>query len=355
MTETFLKDAWHYIDRLEFVNTINLFDWTKDIVTRCSTRAIYGPRNPFSKNPKFVRLFWDFDQELNLLIADILPSFLAPAGYKARSEIAAAFTEYYKDYDTKETQSSAMIEARYRTNMQYGLSYWNQGCLEVGTLLGILASTIPSSFYMLVRLYADPVLLEDVRAEVMNVAVKKLDDGLYVIDVMAVRDSCRLLDATWQELLRVHALGVGSRYVREDVLLNDQYRLENGRVVQMPMAVLHSDPAVWGSDAREFQPRRFLKGSDGTKGAKTNPSGHRPFGGSASLCPGRHFVGLEVTALAACIIMRFDVTPVEGDWRIPVQKQESMATNVFPPKSDMRVKVTKRRGYENANWEFKIR
>ena len=248
-----------------------------------------------------------------------------------------------------------MIEARYRTNTQYGLTYQNQGCLEVGTLLGILANTVPSSFYMLARLYADPALLQDIRAELGHAAVVESDDKLCVINVTAVRDSCHLLNATWQELLRVHALGVGSRYVREDVLLNDQYLLEKGRVVQMPMAVLHSNPAIWGSDAYEFRPRRFLKGSDGTKGPRTNLSGYRPFGGGASLCPGRHFVAFEVISLAACMIMRFDMTPVEGCWRIPAQKQESMATNVFPPESDVRVNVTKRQGYEDVQWKFELR
>lgn len=248
-----------------------------------------------------------------------------------------------------------MIEARFRTATQYGLTLSNQGCLEVGTLLGILANTIPSSFYMLVRLYTDQALLNDIREELEAVAVDVSPEGTRIINIMAVRESCHLLNATWQELLRVHALGVGSRYVREDVLLNDQYRLEKGRVVQMPMAVLHSDPNVWGPDAHEFRPRRFMKQSDTAPMPKVNLPGYRPFGGGASMCPGRHFVTLEVLALAACMVLRFDIVPVEGDWQIPVQKQESMATNVFPPKSDIKVKITRRQEDQEVNWKFKMR
>ncbi|KAL8684584.1 MAG: hypothetical protein Q9224_006256, partial [Gallowayella concinna] len=268
MTETFLKEAWVSLNSLEAGKVVDLFAWTKDMVTMCSTRAIYGPTNPFNRNPGFVRSFWAFDHDLNFLIADIIPRLLAPVGYKARSDLAAAFAEYFRHYDPERAQSSAMIEARHHSNTQYGLTPWNQGCLEVGTLLGILANTIPSSFYMLVRLYTDPVLLEDVRAELEAVAINVTSDQTRVVEIMALRESCHLLNATWQELLRVHALGVGSRYVREDVLLNNQYRLEKGRVVQMPMAVLHSTPMVWGPDAHEFRPRRFMRESGTAKPPK---------------------------------------------------------------------------------------
>ncbi|KAI4247460.1 MAG: hypothetical protein L6R40_001408 [Gallowayella cf. fulva] len=355
MTTIFLEEAWSYLNPLGAGNVIDLFAWTKHMVTMCSTRAIYGPKNPFNSNPGFVHSFWDFDHDLNILIADVFPKFLAPSGYKARSNIAAAFAEYFGQYDAEKAQSSAMIEARFRTATQYGLTLSNQGCLEVGTLLGILANTIPSSFYMLVRLYTDQALLNDIREELEAVAVDVSPEGTRIINIMAVRESCHLLNATWQELLRVHALGVGSRYVREDVLLNDQYRLEKGRVVQMPMAVLHSDPNVWGPDAHEFRPRRFMKQSDTAPMPKVNLPGYRPFGGGASMCPGRHFVTLEVLALAACMVLRFDIVPVEGDWQIPVQKQESMATNVFPPKSDIKVKITRRQEDQEVNWKFKMR
>ncbi|KAL8813488.1 MAG: hypothetical protein Q9200_000222 [Gallowayella weberi] len=61
MTETFLEEAWAYLDRLETGNVLDLFAWTREMVTMCSTRAIYGPANPFNTNPEFVRSFWSVD------------------------------------------------------------------------------------------------------------------------------------------------------------------------------------------------------------------------------------------------------------------------------------------------------
>ena len=283
----------------------------------------------------------------------LAPSFFAPKGNRARSELGLAFQQYFEQYARKQTQSAAMIEARYLTNTRYGLSSWNQGRLEVGVLLGILANTIPTIFYMFVHIYSDPDLLRDIRKEIETTSVSFISGKVSrYLRILTMREECVLLYSTFQELLRVHALGSSVRYVREDITLQGQYLLKKGMVVQMPMAVMHSDSSTWGADVNEFQPRRFLKLQNGTKNSKTNATAYRPFGGGASLCPGRHFVTLEAMALAASLVLRFDVEPAEGKWKIPRQKQESMATNVFPPAEDIKVKIRKRQGYEDVEWDF---
>ena len=247
-----------------------------------------------------------------------------------------------------------MIHTRYAVNTKYGVSLLDQGRLEVGTLLGILANTIPSTFYMLVRVYSDPALLQNIRNELetTSVSIVPNETKRRILHVITRREQCELLHSTFQELLRFHAHGAGARLVREDIMLDNQYLLRKGMVVQMPMSVMHSDPSVWGPDAGDFNPRRFLKQQDGNQKTKQYMTAYRPFGGGASLCPGRHFVTLEVLALTAYMVLRFDMTPSDGQWVIPVQKQESMATNVFPPEKDITVKVTRRKGFADVNWDF---
>ena len=70
-------------------------------------------------------------------------------------------------------------------------------------------------------------------------------------------------------------------------------------------------------------------------------------------------------ALTAVFVLRFDVVPVDrcgvaggtnpGAWRIPEQRQESMATNVFPPEEDVRVEIREREGYEDVAWGFEMK
>ena len=248
-----------------------------------------------------------------------------------------------------------MILARYSANTKHGISTKNQGLLEVGTLLGILANTIPAIFYLLAHIYSDQGLLQDIRAELEAASVSSISSKTKrTLHVITMREKCHLLNSTFQEVLRVHAQGAGARFVREDTMLDDQYLLKKGMVVQMPIAVLHSDPSSWGPDVKEFQSRRFLKQNDIAKGFKQNMTAYRPFGGGASLCPGRHFVALEALALTAYLVLRFDITPVNGSWSIPAQKQESLATNVFPPEKDFKVRISRRKGCEGIDWDFNM-
>ncbi len=292
-----------------------------------------------------------FDRDLNVLIADVAPSLLAPKGYRARAKLGRAFQRYFDHKTTGPDKGSAMANVRDSTATERGINNENKGRLEVGALLGILANTIPTTFYMLVHLFSDADLLRDVRNELeANCISGHPGDKARTINIMTMREQCSLIYSVFQELLRMHALGTGSRYVRDDVLLNDQYLLKKGMIVQMPMAVMHGDPSVWGTDAKDFKPRRFLKQG----GAKPNVSAYRPFGGGASLCPGRHFVALEIMALAACMVLRFDMAPVAGDWTVPAQKQISLATNVFPPAADTQVRITRRKGFEDVKWDISM-
>ncbi|KAI9701582.1 MAG: hypothetical protein M1836_001638 [Candelina mexicana] len=354
MTKAMLLEASVYLYRLKHNDVIELFAWTKHMVTMCSTRAIYGPSNPFNKfEGRLVEAFWEFDRNLNTLLVNLAPGLFAPRGEHARSVLGHAFQKYFEQYKPEEAGSAKLTEERQSTNTKYGLNFWNQGRLEVGVLLGILANTIPAVFYTLIHVFSDPSLLHDIREEIETTSLQDTaGETVRHLKVLTMRDKCVLLQSTFQETLRVHALGSSSRYVREDVLLQDQYLLKKGMVVQMPVSVMHSDPFSWGDDVKYFQPRRFLKVPSSTKGSKTNAAAYRPFGGGASLCPGRHFVTLETMALTASLVLRFDMAPVEGDWRIPTQKQESMATNVFPPEEDIRVKIRERQGYQGVNWGF---
>ncbi|KAG8529515.1 uncharacterized protein KY384_006152 [Bacidia gigantensis] len=327
MTAEMLLQASVQFDKLDPGGEVDLFAWIKHMVTL------------------------EFNQDLNTLIVDILPTVFAPKGHQARRKLGLAFQRYFEKYDAKHAKGAALIQSRHSLNTRYGLDAWNSSRLEVGVLLGILANTVPAIFYMIVHVLSNPNLLRDIRMELDMIAVSLGGDRTRCLNILTMRERCTLLHSTLQEVLRLHALGSSVRYVREDIVLQDQYLLKKGMIVQMPMAVTHLDPQIWGSDAESFQPRRFLK-LPKSKEFKTNTTAYRPFGGGASLCPGRHFVTLEAMALTALFVLRYDVVPVDGPWEIPRQKQESMATNIFPPEKDVRVMVKRRKGYEHVVWDF---
>ena len=372
MTGEMLHEASRFLEDLETKDEVDLFAWMTHTVTMCSTRAIYGPDNPFNRSLGYVELFWfviqypcllliahrtdrDSDCDLNMLITGISPSILAPKGHRARSILASAFQQYFERYDLKRSRASAMIDTRYINNNKHGVSFEDQGRLEVGTLLGVLANTIPSAFYMICRIYSDTQLLQAIRRELeMSCTTTSSESKICTLNISTMREKAHLLFNTFQKILRVHAMGAGSRYVREDVMLNNEYLLKKGMVIQMPMVIMHSDPRIWGPNVKDFRPQRFTKQAEAVEGSKSQTVAYRPFGGGASLCPGRHFVALEVMALAALMVLRFDLAPRSGHWHVPEQKQESLATNVFPPERDINVKVQRRKGFEDITWQFSM-
>lgn len=58
MVQAMLREAATFLHVLEKDNEVDLFAWARHMMTMCSTRAIYGPENPFNKNPGLVDTFW---------------------------------------------------------------------------------------------------------------------------------------------------------------------------------------------------------------------------------------------------------------------------------------------------------
>ncbi len=58
MIEPMLREVSTYLEALKDDYEVGLFAWTRQMVTMCSTKSIYGPENPFSKCSKYSILFW---------------------------------------------------------------------------------------------------------------------------------------------------------------------------------------------------------------------------------------------------------------------------------------------------------
>lgn len=296
--------------------------------------------------------FRDFDDDLNRLLIDIAPATIARKGHKGRQKLAHAFKEFFEN--DPRGKSSAFAEARYVIALKYGVSTLDMGRLEVGSLIGILVNTIPTVVYMLYHIFSDKVLLKDIRAELKTSILLETgsDKNALKLHLSVLKEKSLLLQSTFQEVLRVYSRGASSRLVMEDTMLSGQYLLKKGSILMMPTSVIHFDPSSWGST--EFQARRFFKqGSFAQEPIKRSSAAcYRPFGGGATLCPGRHFASAEILALTAMIVYKYDLTPASGNWTPPEPHPTSLATNVFPPKTDIEVRVRIRQEFAETRWEF---
>ena len=297
-----------------------------------------------------------------MLLVNIMPSVFARKGHRGRQLLYKAFGEYFDNEHY--IQSSALTKARFEAGVRNGVDNTNIVRLEVGSMIGVLVNTIPSAFWMFIHVFSDPFLLRDLRNEIRSTSVSVAQDErtgktTKFLDVNSMKQRCTLLYSTSQEVFRMHSLGATVRTVLSDTILNNQYLLKKDSIVQIPTSVSHFAPSTWGDNVRDFQPRRFLKQQDPTDG-KTKKSniaaGFRPFGGGYHLCPGRHFASTEILSLTAMLILKYDIGPISGSWKdVPRPKQKSLATAVFNPEKDIRVKITKRKEEEDVAWGFSMK
>lgn len=195
--------------------------------------------------------------------------------------------------------SLGVMQVRYAVGKKSGGSHEELARWEVGDAIGVLVNASPTFFWTLCHIYSDPRLLRDVRQEIsefMQTTYSPNGGNIkHILDITKLQNACPTLVSTYREVLRTRTSASTSRWITEDTILADKYLLKKDSVLLIPGAVIHADP-VWGPDAKEFNPRRFMGKSDLKAGA------NRSWGGGHTLCPGRFFATTEVTSSAAMMV-----------------------------------------------------
>lgn len=267
-----------------------------------------------------------------------LPSFMARDAIKARQAMTEAFLEYFnkKHHET----ASGFIKRRFEYMSAQGLSLTDIARFEVGGIHALVSNTIPSAYWLVYRLFSDPGVLQDCRGELQREAVRE-EDGVSVLDVASVRDSCPVLRSTYQETLRFHGAGSSARVALEDHMLDGKYLIKKGGTVLIPTKLQHQSEEAWGSNVQAFSHKRFVR--DG--GTRYNMVAFRGFGGGTTLCPGRHFATTEILLFASMAILRFDAAPVDtdtADWPFPTAEKSSQSAAMDHPDYDFSIALQPR-------------
>ncbi len=324
--------------------TIGMYAWLRDAITIATTRSVYGPMNPYD-DKAIADAFWEFESGLMSILVGFLPSITARKPIAARTKVAKAFEAYYRAGGVE--KASALARLRYQAEINNGVPIEDIARYEVGGSIAIMVNTAPAAFWMLFLLFSHLGLLDEVRTEID--ACVETDGNTKTVDITTLKSSCPLLLSAYQEVLRHRSMGTSIREVMEDTFL-DGWLLKKGAMVQMPSRVLHQDPALWGSDAADFDPRRFLAEN---KENRAKDVCFRAFGGGKTLCPGRHFATNEVLAVVAVFVARLDLKPV-GEWEMPTSNNTNVAAVVMQPDVDVEVEVTVRKGMEGVKWEVRL-
>lgn len=167
------------------------------------------------------------------------------------------------------------------------------------------------------------------------------------LDFHKLANECPLLNSVVQEVLRIRSTNASIRVVMNDTTLDDRYFLKKDSVIHMPSRVIHSDQTVWGPSATIFQADRFIQQKQ-----KLHPSAFRGFGGGTILCSGRHFATTTIVSLVAMVVLKYESSPVKGEWVEPTQNAVDHIAAVQGPDQDTLVRASVRRVYENGQWSF---
>ena len=146
------------------------------------------------------------------------------------------------------------------------------------------------------HLLQHPTLLATLRAETEHVVSEGTPGMEYQLE-----QQCPRLRAVYLEVLRLTASSSTLRGVQATTAIGDKV-LKQGAAILIPYRQLHMNPSIFGKNANEFDPNRFLHKKDLSR------SPHfRPFGGGRTYCPGRYLAEREILTFVALAITRFEI------------------------------------------------
>ncbi|OTA92911.1 hypothetical protein M434DRAFT_21668 [Hypoxylon sp. CO27-5] len=328
---------------------IGMYAWLRDAITTTTTKSIYGPMNPYN-DKAIADAFWDFGSGFMSTLIGFLPSITARKPIAARTKIADAFKAYYESGGVQ--KASYLAQKRYQAQIDNNVPLDDIARYEGGGSIAILVSTTPAAFWTLLLLHSHPGLLDEIWNEI-NACTETVTENVStvkVLDITTLKESCPLLLSSYQEVLRHRSMGTSVREVMEDTYL-DQLLLKRGAMLQMPSRIIHQDAELWGSNVAEFNPRRFLAEE---KQNRPRDVCFRAFGGGKTLCPGRHFATNEILAVVALFIIRLDMKPTSGEWKLPTTANTNVAAVVMEPDEDIEVEIKTRQGLEDFKWAIKL-
>ncbi|CAK1356734.1 unnamed protein product [Cercospora beticola] len=166
---------------------------------------------------------------------------------------------------------------------------------------------------------------------------QKIVDEVVGDEVLALEHVPKLeyIDACIKETLRLSSpIGGFTVSSKTDQIIGGKYLIPANTPVTVNNSALHRDTAVWGDDAEEYRPERWLNGAY----AKLPPNCWKPFGNGMRACIGRAFAEQEMIMNVAMVLQRFQLEMADPSYELQVK-----STLTIKP-ANFRMKVKRRQG-----------
>ncbi|KAE9305913.1 hypothetical protein PR003_g21367 [Phytophthora rubi] len=169
-----------------------------------------------------------------------------------------------------------------------------------------------SMSWMIVNMNRYPRVLEKIRDEI-NAKLPELLTGELQAPSMADLQKLPYLEAAMRESLRLYMATV-HRAPNQSTTLSSGLHVPFGTHVIVPTYAMGRMPTVWGEDAAEYRPERWI-GEDGHV-LKVSPFKFFSFLAGPHQCLGMRFALLEMQTVMAVLLSRFDIKTVENPFEI---------------------------------------
>ncbi|KAK8102239.1 hypothetical protein PG984_015385 [Apiospora sp. TS-2023a] len=175
----------------------------------------------------------------------------------------------------------------------------------VGAGSDTVSSALQSFVYHMIR---HPTAWNRVREEVNAAArVGRCQDS-----VISFKDANELpfLQACIKEAIRVFSpvpMGLPRLAPKEGITIGSE-TFPSGTILSVNPWVIHHSQELWGPDASEFNPDRWMTGN-----VTEMDRYWMPFGAGYNSCPGQHVTKIELSKVAATIVRDYDICQVQKD------------------------------------------
>ncbi|KAK8127348.1 cytochrome p450 [Apiospora sp. TS-2023a] len=281
--------------------TLPLTQWCSDYFIKGGQAAYFGARLA-EIDPTLTDAFLVFD-ELSYQVIYQYPTFLARKMQAARRRVLSGLKRYLQLPQDQREDDAWFVKAMETEMRALNMSDDDMAIATMTIYWAINTNSRKAAFWLMAYLLQTPSLIDVVREET---APLFRADGTF--DFERLHSAVPQLDAMWNEMLRLASFAASVRYITADTVIGSK-RLRKGNRLIVPYRQLHMDEAIFGAPVDQFRHERFLENPRLAQGG----SGFHPFGGGATMCPGRHVAKRAVFIFAAMVLRRFDVRLADGE------------------------------------------
>lgn len=163
----------------------------------------------------------------------------------------------------------------------------------------------------IIHLLSQMLMNPDVQKKVHH----ELDEtvGRNVRPTVADCRSMPYLNAVWNESFRLNPpVPLGIPHLNSTPDTWNGYTLPKGTTMYTNIGFMMRDPRVWGEDANQFKPERFLKEYN-PRADDLPDAGTIPFGFGRRICPGLHIAKASGMTLFASLLSEYEIVPPSGE------------------------------------------